>query len=62
MQTDRQLGMTFAEMREANARLIEQRDELLAALRGVVRIADRRTVEFDAAHAVLDKHESGESC
>jgi hypothetical protein len=31
------------------------RDELLAALEGVVRVADRATVEFDAARAAITK-------
>lgn len=31
--------------------------ELLAALKGVVKIADRRTVEFDRAHAAIAKAE-----
>lgn len=30
-------------------------DELLEALKGVVRIADRKTVEFDAARAAIAK-------
>lgn len=29
--------------------------EMLAALEGVVRVADRKTVEFDAAHAAIAK-------
>lgn len=33
--------------------LIEERDALRKALAGVVRVADRRTAEFDAAHAAL---------
>jgi hypothetical protein len=32
-----------------------ERDELIAALRGVVRVADRRTDEFDRARAALAK-------
>jgi hypothetical protein len=28
-------------------------DALVAALEGVIRVADRKTVEFDAAHAAL---------
>lgn len=31
----------------------QQRDQLLAALEGVVRVADRKTDEFDAAHAAI---------
>lgn len=34
-----------------------QRDELLAALKGVVRVADRKTAEFDAARAAIAKAE-----
>lgn len=34
--------------------------ELLEALKGVVRIADRKTVEFDAAHAAIAKAEGKE--
>lgn len=35
--------------------LAKERDELLLALRGVVRVADRKTVEFDAARAAIAK-------
>jgi hypothetical protein len=35
-------------------------DELLAALKGVVRVADRATIEFDAARAAIAKSEAGE--
>lgn len=40
---------------EANARLIAAAPDLLEALRGVVRVADRKTDEFDAAHAAIAK-------
>ena len=40
---------------EANAALIAAAPDLLAALIGVVRIADRKTDEFDAAHAAIAK-------
>ena len=40
---------------DANARLIAAAPELYEALKAVVAIADRRTVEFDAAHAALAK-------
>lgn len=40
---------------EANARLIAAAPDLLEALRGVVRVADRATVEFDAARAAIEK-------
>ena len=45
---------------EANARLIAAAPELLEALRGVVRVADRSTIEFDAARAAIAKA-TGES-
>ena len=41
--------------REANARFISAAHDLLAALRGVLRVADRATVEFDAARAAIAK-------
>ena len=41
--------------REANARLIAAAPDLLAALEGVLRVADRATVEFDAARAAIAK-------
>ena len=41
----------------ANARLIAAAPELLEAIKGVVRIADRNTVEFDAARAAIAKAE-----
>lgn len=39
----------------ANALLISAAPELLAALQGVLRVADRATVEFDAARAAIAK-------
>lgn len=39
----------------ANARLISAAPELLEALKGVVRVADRATDEFDAARAAIAK-------
>jgi hypothetical protein len=42
---------------QANARLIAAAPDLLDALKGVVRIADRQTVEFDAARAAIAKAE-----
>ncbi len=38
---------------ESNARLIAAAPDLLAALKAVVAIADRKTVEFDAARAAI---------
>lgn len=40
---------------EANARLIVAAPDLLAALKGVLRVADRKTDEFDAARAAIAK-------
>lgn len=39
----------------ANAKLIAAAPDLLAALRGVLAVADRKTVEFDAARAAIAK-------
>ena len=39
--------------------LQSQVDELVAALKGVIRVADRKTDEFDAARAAIAKAESG---
>jgi hypothetical protein len=39
----------------ANARLIAAAPDLLEALRGVLRVADRATDEFDAARAAIAK-------
>lgn len=41
----------------ANARLIAAAPDLFEALKGVLRVADRDTVEFDAARAALAKAE-----
>ena len=38
--------------------LAAERDEMLEALKGVVRVADRKTDEFDAARATIAKGES----
>lgn len=40
---------------QANARLLLAAPDLLEALRGVLRIADRKTDEFDAARAAIAK-------
>ena len=42
---------------EANVRLIAAAPDLLAALKGVLRVADRATEEFDDAHAAIAKAE-----
>lgn len=42
-------------MIEADAHLIAAAPDLLAALRGVLRVADRQTIEFDAARAAIAK-------
>ena len=44
---------------DANARLLAAAPDLLAALIGVVKVADRATVEFDAARAAIVKAEGG---
>ena len=46
---------------EANADLIAAAPDLLAALIGVVKVADRATVEFDAARAAIAKATGGEA-
>ena len=43
---------------EANAYLIAAAPDLLEALKGVMRVADRATVEFDAARAAIAKAEA----
>jgi hypothetical protein len=52
--------------REIHDRLVREKDakieQLRSALEGVVRVADRKTVEFDAARAALAfEHEQEES-
>lgn len=42
----------------ANAHLIAAAPDLLEALKGVMRVADRATVEFDAARAAIAKAEA----
>ena len=39
----------------ADARLVAAAPDLLEALKGVLQVADRKTVEFDAARAALAK-------
>lgn len=41
-----------------NANLIVAAPDLLAALKGVLRVADRKTVEFDAARVAIAKAEN----
>lgn len=48
-------GRRAGESKHANARLIAAAPELLAALEGVLRVADRKTDEFDAARAAIAK-------
>lgn len=45
----------WEEMQEANGRLVSAAPELLAALQGVLRVADRQTDEFYAARAAIAK-------
>lgn len=45
----------------ATARLIAAAPDLLAALKGILHIADRKAAEFDAAHAAIAKAEGAES-
>ena len=45
----------YGPQQAANARLIAAAPDLLEALRGVLRIADRKTDEFDAARAAIAK-------
>jgi hypothetical protein len=40
---------------EADTRLIAAAPEMLEALEGVLRVADRKTKEFDAARAAIQK-------
>lgn len=53
------IGITHVD-HDANARLIAAAPELYEALRGVLRVADRATVEFDAARAALAKADGDE--
>lgn len=46
---------TSLELEPADARLTAAAPDLLAALIGVVRVADRATDEFDAARAAIAK-------
>ncbi len=48
---------TTLEVLPADARLIAAAPDLLEALRAVVSVADRKTVEFDKAHAAIAKAE-----
>ena len=51
-------GDPYGERQEANAHLISAAPELLAALKKIVAIADRKTVEFDEARAAIAKAEN----
>lgn len=50
-------GIGHRDARHAAAELASEadaiRDELVVALEGVLRVADRKTIEFDAARAAL---------
>ena len=48
------------ENQRANANLIAAAPELLEVLKGVLRVADRKTTEFDAARAAIAKAEGGD--
>jgi len=48
-------GPTGIEQADANETLIAAAPELLAALRAVISVADRKTDEFDLAHAAIAK-------
>jgi hypothetical protein len=48
-------GRRSGEESAANCRLIAAAPDLLEALLGVLRVADRKTVEFDAARAAIAK-------
>lgn len=50
-------GCGLGHQADANRRLMLAAPDLLAALKDVVRIADRKTVEFDAARAAVKKAE-----
>ena len=54
LQARNSTAISAAECR-ANARLIAAAPDLLAALAGVLRVADRKTDEFDAARAAIAK-------
>lgn len=45
----------------ANARLIAAAPDMLAALHAVISVADRKTAEFDLAHAAIAKAEGSAS-
>lgn len=47
----------YAQSVREQSLLAAQCHELLAALKGVVRVADRQTAEFDAARAAIAKAE-----
>lgn len=51
------IGIPSSETGKANARLIAASPDLLAALKEVVAIADRKTDEFDRARAAIAKAE-----
>lgn len=52
---DRYDWTRFRLIEEENSKLRADVEQLLEALKGVVRVADRKTVEFDAARAAIAK-------
>lgn len=61
MQRTQEVGECVAEVVHGteNAHLIAAAPGLLEALKGVLRVADGATVEFDAARAAIAKAEGG---
>lgn len=54
-------GVDAKTEQDANLQLIAAAPDLLKALKDVVRIADRKTVEFDAAREAIAKAEGQQS-
>ena len=54
-------GYQHEDEKIANAKLIAAAPELLEALKAVVSVADRKTVEFEMAHAAIAKATGGQS-
>jgi hypothetical protein len=51
------MSLNWRKSKDADARLIAAAPDLLEALKAVVRVADRKTDEFDAARAAIKKAE-----